>query len=42
MTKFSNKLKNPVFAPFSQKNFGAKKKISQKIQLCHAQLHMEF
>ena len=44
MTKFSNKFKKPCFwsilGPFSQ--FLGQKKVSWKIRLCHAQLHMGF
>ena len=37
MSKFSNKLKNSVFGPFSQ--FWGQKKFSQKIPLSHTTSH---
>ena len=44
MTKFSNKFKKPCFLPildpFSE--FLGQKKLSWKIQLCHAQLKYRF
>ena len=44
MTKFSNKLKKHVFVPFWTLflNFGTKKIFSEKIQLCHTELYMNF
>ena len=44
MTKFSNKLKKHVFVPFCTLflNFGTKKIFSEKIQLCHTELYMNF
>ena len=42
MTKFSNKLKKPCFWPIFPNLGQKKKKCSQNIRLCHAQLHMSF
>ena len=44
MTKFPNKLKKPCFWSILDPFFPilGQKKLSQKIRLCHAQLHMSF
>ena len=44
MTKFSIYSKDTISGPFLAQfnHFGAKKSFSQKVQLCYAELHIDF